>query len=349
VLLLVATAFAANSFRPARSGSFAPQTNPQDFHVGFWDSRQFDPLTERPPLPEGLSMNEYAGDGTGYYLVQFGGPVYVWQIGQLQRAGGEFLGFHSRHLAFVKMNRAVAGEVAALPFVRWVGVYQPAYKLWSLTLAEAGFGRVSVVLFYPEDIAAAKAELEAMGLAVVRTGVSEAMKVIEVDCSRGQLTAVARLDWVFSMEEWHAPEPENVDCQWVAQTWTDDQRRVWDQGILPMTSVESGTRASSAQMRSWATPTGKLTSTTGPSMTRRSPFPTRGSFRPTASWWWLSTTRLRAASAGSATTARTWAERLPATTPSTAATTPTTATRSQRDWSSSRRFRTRPATTSRCR
>ncbi len=231
-LLLAAAAFAANPFRPTRSGSFAPQTNPEDFRVGFWDSRKFDPLSERPPLPGGLQVDEYDGDGTGYYLVQFGGPVYGSQIGRLQRAGGQFLGFHSRYLSFVKMDRAVAGEVAALPFVRWVGIYQPAYKLWSRTLAEAGFGRVSVVLFYPEDIEAAKAELEAMGLAVVRTGVSEAMKVIEVDCSRGQLAAVARLNWVFSMEEWHAPEPENVDCQWVAQDWTENQRTVWANGLF---------------------------------------------------------------------------------------------------------------------
>ena len=232
VLLLAAAAFAANPFRPARSGSFAPQTSPDDFQVGFWDSHKFDPLSEQLPLPEGLRTDEYGGDGTGYYLVQFGGPVYGSQIDRLQRAGGEFLGFHSRYLSFVKMDRAVAGDVAALPFVRWVGVYQPGYKLWSRTLAEAGFGRVSVALFYPEDIEAARAELGAMGLAVVRTGVSEAMKVIEVDCSRGQLAAIARLNWVFSIEEWHPAEPENVDCQWVAQDWTEDQRTVWANGLF---------------------------------------------------------------------------------------------------------------------
>ena len=212
-LVLVAAAFAANPFRPARSGSFAPQTNPEDFQVGFWDSRKFDPLSEQPPLPADLQMNEYAGDGTGYYLVQFGGPVYGAQIDQLQRAGGEFIGFHSRYLTFVKMDRAVAGEVAALPFVRWVGVYQPGYKFWSRTLAEAGFGRVSVALFYPEDIEAARGELEAMGLAVVRTGVSEMMKVIEVDCSAGQLATIARLPWVCSIEEWHPAEKENRPAQ----------------------------------------------------------------------------------------------------------------------------------------
>ena len=236
-LLLAAAAFAANPFRPARSGSFAPQTSPDDFQVGFWDSHKFDPLSEQPPLPEGLRTDEYGGDGTGYYLVQFGGPVYGSQIDRLQRAGGEFLGFHSRYLAFVKMDRAVAGDVAALPFVRWVGVYQPAYKLWSRTLAEAGFGRVSVVLFYPEDIEAAKAELEAMGLAVVRTGVSEAMKVIEVDCSRGQLAAIARLNWVCSIEEWHPAETENDKCQWVAQDWTENQRNIWSQGIFGMDEI----------------------------------------------------------------------------------------------------------------
>jgi subtilisin family serine protease len=234
---LAAATFAANSFHPARSGSFAPQTNPEDFQVGFWDSRQFDPLSERPPLPAGLQIDEYEGDGTGYYLVQFGGPVHGSQIGRLQRAGGEFLGFHSRYLAFVKMNHAVAGEVAALPFVRWVGVYQPAYKFWSLTLAKDGYGRVSVVLFYPEDIEAAKAELEAMGLAVVRTGVSEAMKVIEVDCSQEQLAAIARLNWVFSIEEWHPAEKENDQCQWVVQDWTEDQRSIWGQGIFGMDEI----------------------------------------------------------------------------------------------------------------
>ena len=66
LLLLAAATFAASPFRPARSGSFAPQTSPDDFQVGFWDGRQFDPLSEQPPLPEELRMDEYAGDGIGY-------------------------------------------------------------------------------------------------------------------------------------------------------------------------------------------------------------------------------------------------------------------------------------------
>jgi subtilisin family serine protease len=237
LLLLAAASFAANPFRPARSGSFTPQSNPGDFQVGFWDSPRFDPLSEGLPLPGELKIDEYPGDGSGYYLVQFAGPAYGMHIDRLQRAGGEFVGFHSRSLAFVKMDRAVAGEVAALSFVRWVGVYQPGYKLWSRTLAGDGFGRVSVALFYPEDIEAARAELAAMGLAVVRSGVSENMKVIEVDCSRRQLAAIARRNWVFSIEEWHPSEPENDKCQWVVQDWTANQRNVWSKGIFGMDEI----------------------------------------------------------------------------------------------------------------
>ncbi|MBM3313848.1 hypothetical protein FJY70_04575, partial [candidate division WOR-3 bacterium] len=232
VLVFWAAVFAANPFRPVRSGGFAPQANPEDFQVGFWDSPKFDPLTTAPPLPDEYRLHEYPGDGSGYYLVQFSGPVYSSQVPQLARTGAQFLGFHSRYLAFVKMDRAIAGEVAALPFVRWVGIYQPGYKLWSQTLAQAEYGRVSVVLFYPEDLGEARRELEALGLEVVRWGASQAMKVIEVDCARGRLAAIARLPWVFSIEEWYPAEPENVDCQWVAQTWTQNQRTVWDNGLF---------------------------------------------------------------------------------------------------------------------
>ncbi len=237
LLLLSASTYAANPFRPARSGSYAPQASPDDFQVGFWDSPRIDPLSGQPSLPTNLRIDEYDGDGTGYYLVQFAGPVYGAQIDQLRRTGGSFLGFHSRYLAFVKMDRAIAGDVAALPFVRWVGIYQPGFKFWSQTLAQTGRGRVSVVLFYPEDIEAAQAELEAMGLAVVRTGVSENMKVIEVDCSREQLAAIARFAWVFSIEEWHPAQKENDQCQWVVQDWTENQRNVWGHGILGMDEI----------------------------------------------------------------------------------------------------------------
>lgn len=232
VLLALAVGSAANPFQPSSRGVFAPQLNPADFEVGFWDHARFDPLVSQPQLPPALTISTYPGDGTGYYLVQFSGPVRRGQADELRRAGGILVGFHSRHLAFVKMNSLTAAGVAQLPFVRWVGVYQPGLKFWSGTLQEQWFGRVAVILFYPEDVEAAAAELARLGCTVVRTGVSAAAKVVEVDCSREQLPAIARLPWVFSIEEWHEPQPENADAQWVVQDWTPNVRRIWDQSIF---------------------------------------------------------------------------------------------------------------------
>lgn len=235
LLLLVslfAAAFAANPFGPKSSGIYLPASDAADYRVGFWDIARFDPLFEQPRLPENMVLSAYPGDGTGWYLVQFSGPVSNWQLEQLSLTGAQFLGFHSRYTAFVKANSTVLARVAGLGFIRWAGVYQPGYKLWSGTLQDQGFGRVSATLFYPEDLAAAARELRDMGFEVVRTGTSEYLKVIEVDCGREDLAAIARLSWVMNIEEWHPAKPENVDCQWVAQTWAQNQRRVWDQGLF---------------------------------------------------------------------------------------------------------------------
>ncbi|MFO7675258.1 MAG: S8 family serine peptidase [bacterium] len=218
-------ALAANPLQPVGRGHYAPLAGADDFRVGFWDGTRFDPLVDHVPLPA-----ELLSDGTGeeYWLVQFGGPVSENQV----RALAGFIGFHSRFVAFVRADRDGIERVGELPFVRWTGPYHPGLKYWSGTLAGAGFGRVSVVLFRDADLGRAVADLAGLGLAPVRSAESESFKAVEVDCRQDQVAAIARLPYVLSVEEWHEPEPENVDCQWVAQTWAQGARRVWDQGVL---------------------------------------------------------------------------------------------------------------------
>lgn len=229
---LAGIVLAANPLQPVRTGYYAPEAGPDDYLVSFWDVAPFDPLVGPARLPAELVIDRYAADGTGYYLVQFAGPVFTDQIDRLARAGGTFLGFHSRRLAFVRMNAVQAEQTRNLPFVRWVGIYQPGFKSDSHTLEEEGFGRVSVTLFYPEDIERAEQDLAAFGCQVVRSGVSEVMKVVEVDCDRALLGSIARLPYVMSVQEWHEPRPENENCQWVVQTWSQNERRVWAKGLF---------------------------------------------------------------------------------------------------------------------
>lgn len=223
---------AANPLQPKVTGYYMPEVGFDNFLVSFWNIERFDPLLGLPALPEELTIEEYPGDGTGYYLVQFAGPVYSHQIEEAKQTGADFIGFHSRYLTFAKMNAIVVDSVRKLPFVRWVGVYQPGYKFDTRTLEEEEYGRVSVTIFYAEDIEQAEKDLTDLGCKVIRRGVSEVMKVVEVDCGREMLSNIAKLPYVMSIEEWHPPEPENENCQWVIQTWAQNHRRVWDMGLL---------------------------------------------------------------------------------------------------------------------
>ncbi len=231
-LVLAGAVLAANPFAPSARGFALPEAGTDDYLVSFWDGRLADPMLGADWLEPALRVEQYPGDGTGWYLVQFAGPVYSDQVAQLERTGAQFLGFHSRYLAFVKTDRPTLDAVRGLGFVRWAGVYQPGYKFWSEALAENGSGRVSVTLFYPEDIDRAVTDLEQLGCSIVRTGVSDVMKVIEADCGRELLPAIARLPWVMSIQEKHEPQPENSNCQWVVQTWSQNQRRIWDKGLF---------------------------------------------------------------------------------------------------------------------
>jgi len=231
LLLLLAPALlvlAANPLQPGMRGSYALPPAPAEFRVGFWDGPKFDPANEPVPIPGRLMADEAE---TEYWLVQFDGPVRGYQVRDLARAGG-FIGFHSRYTAFVRADRDGIDKVRDLPFIRWAGPYHPGLKYWSGTLAETGWGRVSVILFRDAEVERAVADLAALGLPPVRSLESDALKAVEVDCSRDQVETIARLPYVLSVEEWHESEPENANVQWVIQTWAQNERRIWEQGVV---------------------------------------------------------------------------------------------------------------------
>jgi Subtilase family len=87
---------------------------------------RFDPLLEGAPAPPpGLA----ADAGNRLFLVQ----LVVTPLPELQRLvaeqGGRIHRYLTEHTLLVEMDAAARERVAALPFVRWVGAYQPAWRL----------------------------------------------------------------------------------------------------------------------------------------------------------------------------------------------------------------------------
>lgn len=87
----------------------------------------FDPLQDRSSLPDHLV--ERAEDDPGVYLVQFHGPIRENWKAEATTAGAELFDYIPDYAFVARMDADTARRVAALPTVRWVGPYQPAYRI----------------------------------------------------------------------------------------------------------------------------------------------------------------------------------------------------------------------------
>jgi len=111
--------------RLSRDGgeTFVPLEAPDNrirFHYA-----EFDPLRARPEIPGMLR----SGPANRLFIVQFfTQPLEEYRRG-LEDLGAEIHHYLSSQAYLVRMDAARAASVRALPFVRWVGPYELAYKL----------------------------------------------------------------------------------------------------------------------------------------------------------------------------------------------------------------------------
>jgi serine protease AprX len=93
---------------------------------------EFDPLAEgEPNVPDELQ----AGEQNTLWIVQYVAPgAEAWRA-QIRAAGAVDHRFLAWHANVWEMDEATAKAVATLPFVRWVGVFHPVYKLENEVLA----------------------------------------------------------------------------------------------------------------------------------------------------------------------------------------------------------------------
>ena len=92
---------------------------------------RFDPLEgplQLPPVLQGLVFSE-ATAGQQYYVVQFGRRFEDGFETQVRAAGAELLEYLPEATFLSRIPPAQVGRVRQVPVVRWVGPYQPAFRL----------------------------------------------------------------------------------------------------------------------------------------------------------------------------------------------------------------------------
>jgi len=135
----------------------------------------FDPLMKPEPdkFTERLSIKAYAHGQQGYYIVQFDGPVRAQQRKKLEQLGAQVFDYLPDFAFIVKMDDESRVAVEFIENVRWVGIYQPVYRIEpalaeTIMAGETYSQREFIVTLFPgEDVGPIAEQIEHLGGAVL--------------------------------------------------------------------------------------------------------------------------------------------------------------------------------------
>ena len=187
----------------------------------------FDPVVAAPEPPADLRAPAPApgGEGDAYCLVQFVAPADPAWIAAIADLGGIYVQHVPAYAGAFRLAAGLAAAVGALPYVRWVGPYHPAYALgqtlaaspdW-LTAPAAGAvvdparlpssdqGNVQVSLFDDLRSGDVLATVQATGATVV----SDLGYGFVLTADAAAVLRLLRVPGVFAVEAFTPPEPAN--------------------------------------------------------------------------------------------------------------------------------------------
>lgn len=117
----------------------------------------FDPLVEEEPIADQDLETDVP---SGYYLVQFIGSIKDEWKQEVEELGGTFYGYVPDYTFIVKIDDdALLDE---LPYVRWTGYYQPAYKVQGGVISN-GTDNIDIDVLVFDDLELATSQIEALG------------------------------------------------------------------------------------------------------------------------------------------------------------------------------------------
>jgi uncharacterized repeat protein (TIGR01451 family) len=189
------------------SGSFSPQgTKGVYLHLA---AGSFDPVVNAAPAwyPPGLIKPTDSREAR-YYIIQFDGPITPARKARLIDFGVRFLDYIPDYAFVVEMDPKFRVPVEALAGVRWIGLYQPGYRVAPVLLAAGPYAMVTeelvVLLFAGVDPDRIRAQVRALGGVVLEQSRSSRGSKLKVRIDLGQVEGIAQLSGV----RWIEPAPE---------------------------------------------------------------------------------------------------------------------------------------------
>ena len=184
---------------------------PADYTLGMHYA-QFDPVQHVPQVPQNLQ----AGAGNELYIVQYVVPPYQAMSEAVTGAGGTVERYLPQLAQVVRMTPEAMRQVSALPFVRWVGAYHPAYRVspevfQTLSSAEDAPSRYSI-----ETMRVGPAQQGALSALVAEVGGQVNMTTpdqyrMEATLTPQQLLRVISRNEVNFVDPWGGPGGMDMD------------------------------------------------------------------------------------------------------------------------------------------
>lgn len=224
--------------KPAGMGFFTPEAGPDARVISLSNGIVFDPRVGDPVLPRHFLAD--ASDDV--YLVHFSGPVRETWLAELTARGAVVYAYIPNYAFVVRMTDPVLAYAKTLPRIRWIGVFQPAYKVAEAWLFSAA-GRAPVLIqYFPDaDIEAAIGKITALGGTIREqnaTGYSRAA-IVDIDLER--VADLAKLPEVLALgsgggEAGFFNNHDQWVCQqgWLASAPPDTsltRRPIWRRGL----------------------------------------------------------------------------------------------------------------------
>jgi hypothetical protein len=219
--------------------SFAPEIEPDAATIAFSNGIVLDTRAGEPELPADLRTDESAG-GRLLRIIQFTGPMRQEWLRQLEDKGIRPFGYFHHYAVLAKLAQPEADVVRSLPGVRWVGVFQPAYKLQDVLLHPVGAKRIIILVTPGEDHQLIEAEIASDNGKIEHIMTTDFGTTITATVAAGTIARLAQLPEVFWVQEWTQASLCNNNGQWVMQTgWqasappdtSRPARRVWQRGV----------------------------------------------------------------------------------------------------------------------
>jgi subtilisin family serine protease len=211
----------------------------------------FDPLREVPNISPDLEIASYPAGESGYFIVQFSGPVMAEWKEKLEELGGALSWYIPDYAFLVKMNPSIITKIQSLPFVRWVGIYQPAYKIHPDLLGKKSAETVTInILTSDTDPNPVVSKVSTLGGEVQGT----ASGIIKAQVMVSDISRLAAMNDVVWIEPWYPRYAFNDTARWVIQSGTSGFTPVHDNGIRGenqiVTIADTGLRVDSANLPS---------------------------------------------------------------------------------------------------